>query len=397
MKYEAKRTWAEIDIDALKHNIEVIKKHVAPGAEIMGVVKADACGHGAVSVAKELLKEGVNFFAVSMLDEAVELRNAGIQSPILILSDNEPECAETIVELDIRQGVYSVETAQKLSDAAVKIGKTAKIHIKIDSGMGRVGFLPDAAPDMVEEISKMPNMEIEGIFTHFAVADEYSEESNKYTQKQYNDFYNACERIKNEKHINIPIRHAANSAAILRFPHMHLDMVRAGIILYGLWPSEETKATGAELKAVMTLKSAVSFVKKVDKGCRLSYGLTYCATQNMTVATIPAGYADGYMRIQSNKGFVFHERSGKALPVAGRICMDQMMVDASNADETGIFAGDTVVLFGGYDGKLPTAEGIAKIAGTINYEVSCAVSRRVPRVYIENGEIVNVINRLTNK
>lgn len=397
MKYEAKRTWAEIDIDALKHNIEVIKKHVAPGAEIMGVVKADACGHGAVSVAKELLKEGVNFFAVSMLDEAVELRNAGIQSPILILSDNEPECAETIVELDIRQGVYSVETAQKLSDAAVKIGKTAKIHIKIDSGMGRVGFLPDAAPDMVEVISKMPNMEIEGIFTHFAVADEYSEESNKYTQKQYNDFYNACERIKNEKHINIPIRHAANSAAILRFPHMHLDMVRAGIILYGLWPSEETKATGAELKAVMTLKSAVSFVKKVDKGCRLSYGLTYCAPQNMTVATIPAGYADGYMRIQSNKGFVFHERSGKALPVAGRICMDQMMVDASNADETGIFAGDTVVLFGGYDGKLPTAEGIAKIAGTINYEVSCAVSRRVPRVYIENGKIVNVINRLTNK
>ena len=397
MKYEAKRTWAEIDIDALKHNIEVIKKHVAPGAEIMGVVKADACGHGAVAVVKELLKEGVNFFAVSMLDEAVELRNAGIQSPILILSDNEPECAETIVELDIRQGVYSVETAQKLSDAAVKIGKTARIHIKIDSGMGRVGFLPDAAPDMVEVISKMPNMEIEGIFTHFAVADEYSEESNKYTQKQYNDFYNACERIKNEKHINIPIRHAANSAAILRFPHMHLDMVRAGIILYGLWPSEETKATGAELKAVMTLKSAVSFVKKVDKGCRLSYGLTYCAPQNMTVATIPAGYADGYMRIQSNKGFVFHERSGKALPVAGRICMDQMMVDASNADETGIFAGDTVVLFGGYDGKLPTAEGIAKIAGTINYEVSCAVSRRVPRVYIENGEIVNVINRLTNK
>ena len=147
----------------------------------------------------------------------------------------------------------------------------------------------------------------------------------------------------------------------------------------------------------MTLKSAVSFVKKVDKGCRLSYGLTYCAPQNMTVATIPAGYADGYMRIQSNKGFVFHERSGKALPVAGRICMDQMMVDASNADETGIFAGDTVVLFGGYDGKLPTAEGIAKIAGTINYEVSCAVSRRVPRVYIENGKIVNVINRLTNK
>lgn len=397
MKYEAKRTWAEIDIDALKHNIKVIKKHVAPGAEIMGVVKADACGHGAVYVAKELLKEGVNFFAVSMLDEAVELRNAGIQSPILILSDNEPECAETIVELDIRQGVYSVETAQKLSDAAVKIGKTAKIHIKIDSGMGRVGFLPDAAPDMVEVISKMPNMEIEGIFTHFAVADEYSEESNKYTQKQYNNFYNACERIKNEKHINIPIRHAANSAAILRFPHMHLDMVRAGIILYGLWPSEETKATGAELKAVMTLKSAVSFVKKVDKGCRLSYGLTYCAPQNMTVATIPAGYADGYMRIQSNKGFVFHERSGKALPVAGRICMDQMMVDASNADETGIFAGDTVVLFGGYDGKLPTAEGIAKIAGTINYEVSCAVSRRVPRVYIENGKIVKVINRLTNK
>lgn len=394
---ETRRTWAEIDLDALKHNMQVIKEHTAPGAMIMGVVKADAYGHGVIEVSKTILANGAKWLAVALLDEAIEIRNAGIEAPILILSDNEPECAQTIVELDIRQGVYSIEGAKKLSDAAIKVGKNAKIHIKIDSGMGRVGFRPDEAIEAVAQIALMPGIEIEGIFTHFAVADELSEKSNTYTQEQFDKFYNVCERIKNEKHINIPIRHAANSATILRFPHMHLDMVRAGIILYGLWPSEETKATGAHLKAVMTLKSVVSFVKEVEQGTCLSYGCTFCAERKMLVATIPVGYADGYMRIQSNKGFVYHEKSGKTLPITGRVCMDQMMVDATAAAEAGISSGDTVVLFGDYDGNLPTAEGIASIAGTINYEVSCAVSRRVPRHYIEADERIKIINRLTDK
>ena len=267
--------------------------------------------------------------------------------------------------------------------------------------MGRVGFTPENAPEAAEIIAKLPYLEIEGIFTHFAVADEYSEKSNAYTREQYAKFYEVCRKIKQEKKIDIPIRHAANSAAILRYPEMHLDMVRAGIILYGLWPSEETKITGVDLKAVMTLKSAVSHVKEVECGTCFSYGCTYRAERKMTVATIPVGYADGYMRIQSNKGFVYHENSGKKLPIVGRVCMDQMMVDASSAKESGgIKQGDTVVLFGDYDGDLsrfPTAEGIARIADTINYEVSCAVSRRVPRVFTENGKTVEIMNRLTRK
>lgn len=397
MEYKSNRTWAEINIDALKHNMKVIKSFVANNAIIMGVVKADAYGHGAITVAKTLLEHGAERLAVATLDEAVELRNAGIKAPVLILSDNEPECAEVIVDLDIIQGVYSIEAAKKISDAAIKLNKKAKIHVKIDTGMGRVGFLPCDAPEKVKTIAQMPNLEIEGIFTHFAVADEYSEEANAYTQKQYTKFCNVCEKIKNEKHINIPIRHVSNSAAILRFPHMHLDMVRAGIILYGLWPSNDTKATKADLKAIMTLKAAVSNVKEINQGEYLSYGCTYCAQQKMQVATIPVGYADGYMRIQSNKGFVYHEKSGKKLPIIGRICMDQMMVDAGFVSKGEILQGDTVVLFGDYDEKMPTAESIASIANTINYEISCAISRRVPRVYIEGGKIAKTINRLTDK
>ena len=398
---DTKRTWAEINLDFLKHNMQIIKKCTTPGAKIMGVVKADAYGHGVLQVAKTILENGAEWLAVSMLDEAIELRNAGIGAPILILSDNQPQCAETIINLDIRQGVYSFETAQSLSKAAEKLGKIAKIHLKVDTGMGRVGFTPENAPEAAEIIAKLPYLEIEGIFTHFAVADEYSEKSNEYTREQYAKFYEVCRKIKQEKKIDIPIRHAANSAAILRYPEMHLDMVRAGIILYGLWPSEETKITGVDLKAVMTLKSAVSHVKEVECGTCFSYGCTYRAERKMTVATIPVGYADGYMRIQSNKGFVYHENSGKKLPIVGRVCMDQMMVDASSAKESGgIKQGDTVVLFGDYDGDLsrfPTAEGIARIADTINYEVSCAVSRRVPRVFTENGKTVEIMNRLTRK
>ena len=401
MKLQTKRTWVEIDLDALKHNMEIIRKFTAPNAKIMGVVKADAYGHGVVPIAESILQNGADWLAVSMLDEAIEIKNAGITAPVLILSDNEPECAETIVKNNIRQGVYSMEAAEKLSAAAVKLGKKAKIHLKVDTGMGRVGFAPQETPDIAEKISQMPSLEIEGIFTHFAVADEYSEESNAYTKMQYETFCAVCEKIEKEKHIDIPIKHAANSAAILRFKHMHLDMVRAGIILYGLWPSEETKREGAEFKAVMTMKSVVSYVKEIEKGACVSYGCTYRAQDKITVATIPVGYADGYMRVVSNKGFVYHERSGQKLPIIGRICMDQMMVDASLAKSCGgILPGDKVVLFGDYDGenkRFPTAEGIAKLAGTINYEISCAVTRRVPKIIIENGEITEIINRLTTR
>ena len=391
-----KRTWVEINLDALRHNMQIIRNFTAPSAQIMAVVKADAYGHGVNEIADTLLKCGATWLAVSMLDEAIEIRNMGIQAPILILSDNEPECADIIVQMDIRQGVYSLETAKILSDAAVKANKIVKIHIKIDSGMGRVGFLPEEAPDMVEKISKLPNLEIEGIFTHFAVADESDEKSEAYTRMQFSTFYNVCEKIEKEKNIKIKLRHVCNSAGILKYPEMHLDMVRAGIILYGLWPSDDMKRYNADFKAVMRLKSAVSHIKKVQSGASISYGCTYTTERETTVATIPVGYADGYMRFLSNKGYVYHEKSGTVLPIIGRICMDQMMVKADEAADS-IKPGDTVVLFGDYEKNMPTAEEIAKLIGTINYEIICAVSRRVPKFYIESGNLIKVANRLTDK
>lgn len=396
MKNNTKRTWAEINLDALKHNMKIIRDFTAPSAQIMAVVKADAYGHGVKEVAETVLKCGATWLAVSMLDEAIELRNMGIQAPILILSDNEPECAEIIVQMDIRQGVYSFETARMLSDAAVKTNKIVKIHIKIDSGMGRVGFLPEEAPNMVEKISKLPNLEVEGIFTHFAVADENSEKSEEYTKKQFDIFYNVCEKIEKEKNIKIKLRHACNSAGILKYPEMHLDMVRAGIILYGLWPSDDTKKYDADFKAVMRLKSAISYVKRMDSGMSVSYGCTYTTERETAIATIPVGYADGYMRLLSNKGYVYHENTKTVLPIIGRVCMDQMMVKADEAADN-IKPGDTVVLFGDYETNMPTAEGIGKLIDTVNYEIVCAVSRRVPRYYIETGNLIKVSNRLTDK
>ncbi len=399
MKINTKRTWAEINIDALEHNMKIIRSFTSSDAEIMAVVKADAYGHGVREISKTVLENGASWLAVSMLDEAVEIRNAGIKAPILILSDNEPECAEMIVDLDIRQGIYTFEAAKKLSLAAMKLNKTAKIHLKIDTGMGRVGFSSEDAPNIAERIAALPNIEIEGIFTHFAVADEYSLEADRYTKKQFDTFCNVCDIIEKEKNINIKIKHVCNSAGILRFPNMHLNMVRAGVILYGLWPSEKSKICGADFKAVMTLKSAVSYIKEVGAGTSLSYGCTYSTKSKTTIATIPVGYADGYMRALSNKGFVYHENSKEVLPIVGRICMDQMMVDAQNVIKEGgrIEEGDVIVLFGDYIDGMPTAEGIAKLCDTINYEIICAVSRRVPRIYKKMGKIIKISNKLTDK
>lgn len=391
----SKRTWAEIDLSALECNMKTIRKFTSPEAMIMCVVKADAYGHGALQVAKTVLANGASWLAVSMLDEAVELRNAGITAPILILSDSESECADVIAQMDIRQGVFSYEIAQKLSEAAVKAGKKIKIHLKIDTGMGRIGFSAEQAPEAAEIISKMEGIEIEGIFTHFAVADELNEKADLYTKAQFDTFCKVCDIIENEKHIYIPIKHASNSAAILRFPHMHLNMVRAGILLYGLWPSEGLKNCGAAIEEVMTLKSAVSYVKETDAGQYISYGCTFCTDKRSIIATIPVGYADGYARSNGNKGIVFHIKSGKTLPIAGRICMDQIMIDATDTKECGsICPGDEVILFGKHGSSAPTADDIAAVSGTINYEVLCGVGRRVPRIYIKDGSVVQTLNRL---
>ena len=363
----------------------------------MGVVKADAYGHGAPQVARTLLENGFSYLAVSLIEEAVELRRAGIQAPILILSDNALCCAEEIIRYDIRQAVYTYEMAELLSEAAIRLRQKAKIHLKIDTGMGRIGFSPEEAPDAAETISKLEGIEIEGIFTHFAIADEYGPEADAYTRRQYELFTEACEKIAGEKHIHIPLRHAANSAAILRFPQMHLDMVRAGIILYGSFPSEALKKNGcgADLRPAMTLKSAVTYLKEVPAGTSISYGCTYRTARPSVIATVPVGYADGYPRILSNRADAYLEKAQVRVPVVGRVCMDQLMVDVTEAAKMGaVNVGDAVVLFGGQYGKMPTADEIASLAATIPYEITCAVSRRVPRRYLRGGALSEVVNRL---
>ena len=391
-----RRTWAEVNLDHIAHNAQEIRRFTQQNARLMGVVKADAYGHGAPQIARTLLENGFSYLAVSLIEEAVELRQAGIRAPILILSDNALCCAEEIIRYDIRQAVYTYEMAELLSKAAIRLQQKAKIHIKVDTGMGRIGFSSEEAPDAAERISKLHGIEIEGIFTHFAIADEYGAQADAYTQRQYELFTGACEKISGEKHIHIPLRHAANSASILRFPQMHLDMVRAGIILYGSFPSEALKKNcGADLRPAMTLKSAVTYLKEVPAGTSISYGCTYRTARNSVIATVPIGYADGCLRILGNQADAYLEKVQMRVPVVGRVCMDQLMVDVTEAVKLGaVNVGDPVVLFGGQYGKMPTADEIASLAGTIPYEITCAVSRRVPRKYFRGGVLSEVVNRL---
>lgn len=381
------RTWAEINMDALKENIINIRKKTDPRAMIMAVVKADAYGHGAVNVAKFLLKNGADRLAVADLDEALELRRAGIDAEILILGASFEEDCEKLVKYNVTPAVFSADFAKKLSEEAKKQKKQAKIHIKIDTGMSRIGFVSgvndDAVTDEIIEISRLPNIYTEGIFSHFATSDE---KDSAYTKKQFSQFLNICNLLK-DKGLEIPIRHIANSAAIMMYPETHLDMVRAGIILYGFYPSEEVNKNNLKLRRVMTLKSRITLIKEIkDRG--VSYGKTYIAHENTKVATVPVGYADGFTRLLNNKAKIIAK--GKTVNVIGRICMDQCMIDVTNVHN--INTGDEVIIFGE---DIVTADDIAKTLGTINYEIVCMVSRRIPRIYICEGKVVSTVNYLT--
>ena len=381
------RTWAEIDMDALKSNIENIRKITDKKSMIMAVVKADAYGHGAVNIAKHLLKNGADRLAVADLDEAVELRRAGIDAPILILGASFDEDCEMLVKYDITPAVFLYDFAKKLSDAAKKLGKTAKVHIKIDTGMSRIGYVSGVDDEAVTEeilrISNLPNIFIEGIFSHFATSDE---KDSEYTKKQFSEFMAVCDLLK-KKGLDIPIRHIANSAAIMMYPETHLEMVRAGIILYGFYPSEEVNKDKLALERVMTLKSRITLIKEIkDRG--VSYGKTYIARRNTKVATVPVGYADGYTRLLNNKAKI--AVNGEPVDVIGRICMDQCMIDVTNVHNINI--GDEVIIFGK---EVVTADEIAESLGTINYEIVCMLSRRIPRVYICEGKVVSTVNYLT--
>lgn len=378
------RAWAEISLDAVYNNIKAIRKYVTPAAKVLGVVKADAYGHGFLHIARTLLCGGADMLAVACLDEAVQLRKSDIDCPILILGNSYIKEAEKIVLYDVMAACFEYTLAKAISDAAVKFNKIANIHIKVDTGMGRVGYrytddMSEREKSLSEivKIASLPNLKINGIFTHFAVADENDDE---YTYRQFERFCEICDRLKG-KNIEIPIRHCANSAALVRFPEMHLDMVRPGIILYGIRPSEYVNCEKLGLKPAMTLKAHVTNVKKIEKGSSVSYGRKYTASQEVKIATIPIGYADGYSRLLSNKAQVLVD--GTLCNIVGNICMDQCMIDVTNVNNIAI--GDEVILFGMGDGAELSVESLADKMGTISYEILCNVSKRVPRIYIKNG------------
>lgn len=380
------RIQAVINLDNIRHNVSAMKSLVDDNKKMLAVIKADAYGHGAVEVGRAL-DDMADYYAVAFLDEGIELRNAGIDKPILILGYTDPSDYMDLMRWDIRPAMYDVDEAQQLSDDAVSMGKRAKIHIKVDTGMGRIGFTcDDAGVNNIEKIWKMPGIEIEGIFTHYAKADEYDKTA---ANGQLEKFRWINDRLAGIG-IHIPVRHISNSAGIMEMDNSDFDMVRSGIVTYGLYPSEEVDKGIADLRPAMSLTSKVIFVKDVKAGTGIGYGWSYIADHDIKVATVSAGYADGYPRAQSNKGRVIIH--GQYAPIIGRVCMDQFMVDVSHID--GVKVRDDVILIGRDGDKEISVEEVAEPANSFNYELVCNIGRRVPRVYIRDGKITGEVNYL---
>jgi len=381
---DEERVLALIDLNALEYNIKSIRKRTNKDTGIIGIIKADAYGHGSVETAEVILKNGADWLAVAVVDEGINLRRHAINAPVLLLGYTPHLRLDDVINYGFIQTVYSYDAAENLSQAAVKLNKTAVIHIKIDTGMGRIGYrVNEESADEILKISKLPGIEVNGMFTHFASADE---EDKQYTNMQYEKFIKMDEMLK-DRGLNIPIKHASNSAAIMDFDNMMFDMVRPGIILYGAYPSDEVKKENLDLKPVMSIKTHVSYVKTIEKGDCVSYGRTYTAAEKRVIATIPVGYADGFIRAYAKEGKVLIK--GKYAPVVGRICMDQFMVDVTDIE--GVAINDEVVLMGKQGENEITSDDIAKALNTINYEVYCTLSKRVPRQYLRNGEVVKTV------
>lgn len=382
------RTWAEINLDALAHNMREIRRITNPNAQIMAVVKADAYGHGVKECAGALLESGADRLGIATLYEGIELRRFYPDVPILILGSSMENEAEELVKHNITPNVYTFSMAKALSDAAVKLNKTVKVHIKLDTGMSRIGFFIDDSENEevlseIEKISQLPMLDLEGIFSHFSTSDE---KNGEYTRMQFERFMKICNALK-DRGIDIPIKHICNSAGIMMYPEYHLDMVRPGVILYGMYPSDDVDKTKLDLRYVMSLKSSVTYVKKIEPGRGVSYGKEYIADGEATIATVPIGYADGYSRQLARNAKIAID--GELYPIAGRICMDQCMIDVTGVNN--IKRGDEALIFG--DGAV-TVDDIAKWLGTINYEIVCMLSRRIPRVYKHNGETISVVEYL---
>ncbi|WAM34540.1 alanine racemase [Caldicellulosiruptor morganii] len=379
------RVWAEINLDNLVYNVNNIKKKILPDTQIMAVVKADAYGHGAIEVSRVLVKNGINMLAVAIIDEAMQLRHYNFDVPILILGFTPFELSEQVVENDISQTVYTFEQAYYLNEAARKLGKKAKIHIKVDTGMGRIGFLCNQESiATVIKIASLSNIELEGIFSHFSSADD--PQSDDFTSEQFLKFENFVKEL-NKNGVYFKYKHIANSSAAIRFPRYQLDIVRLGLVLYGLYPSEAVKQE-INLKPVMSVKAKVINVKEVPEGYPISYSRKYITPCKSRIATIPIGYADGFTRVGSEKRYVLI--NGEYAKVVGNVCMDQCMVDVTHIKDVRI--GDEVVIIGEQGDREITADDLAAQIGTINYEVICSVSKRIPRVYIKDGRVVKILN-----
>ncbi len=377
------RVCAYVDLDAMLYNMRSMQAHLPEGTMITAVIKTDGYGHGSIAIAKELEQEDYVWgYATATEEEATQLRAAGLQKPVIILGYSFPYAYEEMAKQEIRPAVFSIEMAKELSEVAVRTGKDIYAHIKVDTGMGRIGIRPDdTGITIVQEMAKLPGLVIEGIFTHFAKADE---KDKAFTHEQYRKFTEFSAQAEASIGQKIPIHHCSNSAGIVELPQMHLNMVRAGITLYGLWPSEEVARDVLSLKPVMSLKSRVVFLKQLHKGESVSYGAGYVADSERTVATIPVGYGDGYPRGLSQKGAVLI--NGMRCPILGRVCMDQFMVDVTEVAE--VTVGSVVTLIGTDGAETITMEELGGISGRFNYELACDLGKRIPRVFIRNGEAV---------
>ncbi len=380
--------WAEVDLKAIAHNIRELRRITNPKTRFMAVVKANAYGHGIIEVAGQSLENGAGALGVAHIEEGIQLRKAGIDAPVLIFGYTPPTHAKKLIELDLTQTVYSYETSRALSEAVAAYSKKIKVHIKVDTGMGRLGLLPDrlrlskynkkitdSSVGEVESIFRLPMLDVEGIYTHFATADE---SDRSYAGKQFEIFMDILNQLCIAG-LEIPVTHAANSAAIINMPETHLNMVRAGISIYGLYTSEEVDRSIIKLKPAMELKTKLIHLKKVPAGFKISYGTTYETEKPTTIATVSIGYADGLNRLLSSKGRML-VCGGQSVPIVGRICMDLTMLDVGNIPEIAI--GEEVVVFGKQGNSSITVDEIASTINTINYEVVSTIMERVPRIYL---------------
>lgn len=380
------RVKALVSLDAIAHNFTEMRKNIAGDTKIIAVIKADGYGHGAVAIARLIHDyDYIWGFATATAEEAIELHRQGVTKPILILGLIFEEYYSELVKYDIRPCVCELSAAARLAEEAKRQGKTVHIHLAVDTGMTRIGY--SDIPDNVEEIkkiSKLPNLEIEGIFTHFARADEFDRSPALRQLDRYLTFVSMLEQAG----IQIPIRHCSNSAGIIRVPEANLNAVRAGITIYGIYPSSEVERDNVVLKPAMELKSHVSYVKNVGRGVEVSYGGTYVTDKYTSIATIPVGYADGYPRQLSNKGWVLIH--GQRAPILGRVCMDQFMVDVTGIP--GVQAGDEVTLIGRDGEEFISVEELGDLCGRFSYEFVCEISKRVPRIYIKDGKECGELN-----